>query len=105
MRVQGEVPPGLDRDVALVVTSECLQSFADTGSRTTPCVYAVDVNTGEGSSSGESDCDGYFKVTIRCLLTELWTTVADLLQTPDELEVLARSANGGVWDGDVWDGE
>lgn len=103
LKAQGEVPAGLDQGVVLAVTSECLSSFnaASASASATalalgPWVYAVDViNHSDGGD--EEDLKGYFKVSLRSLLPDLWPVLASGAQTPDALE--AMLADREVWDG------
>ncbi|KAF3017888.1 hypothetical protein E8E14_012993 [Neopestalotiopsis sp. 37M] len=117
LQAGGEIPAGLDQGIALVVTSEALDSFDEHAMANTaeeeennndddntvsgPWVYAVDVNyqdeEDEEDGGEEEDIKGYFKVSVRSLLPDLWPVLAVGALMPDELEAMV--AEGGIWDG------
>lgn len=117
MQAGGEIPAGLDQGIALVVTSEALASFDEHAMANTaeeeennhddgntvsgPWVYAVDVHhqdeENEEDGGDEEDIKGYFKVSVRSLLPDLWPVLAVGALMPDELEAMV--AEGGIWDG------
>lgn len=99
-----QIPDGLDLGIALAIDAESLASFNDpptseddtTGldNTTVPWVYAVHVHHEGNDDEGTR---GYFKVSVRSLLPDLWPTLALDIQMPEELEA-------AVGQDDVWEG-
>lgn len=99
VRAEEDIPMGLDQGVLLAITPESLASFTDTtpasdddDSYTGPWVYAIVVGFLENDDDDEQTerdrelaYEGYFKVSVRSLLTDLWPQLAFGALVPDDL--------------------
>lgn len=88
LKEAGEVPPGLDVAMCLIVDKATIASVTE--GQFTPYVVAVDVEHVEGDENNEEGYKGYFKVAISSLLPDLYPPLGSHSMRPDELWPFAR---------------
>lgn len=83
LKEAGEVPPGLDVAMCLIVDKATIASVVE--GQPTPYVLAVDVKHGEGEENNEEGYEGHFKVAISSLLPDLYPPLGMHSMLPGEL--------------------
>jgi hypothetical protein len=90
VRENGDVPPGLDVGMCMVVDEAAMRSLLEPVEGQEPWVWAVDVHHEFTENQDQSEYPGYFKVAIPSLLPDLWPMLAGPEMPPQELWPFAK---------------
>ncbi|CCX30237.1 Protein of unknown function [Pyronema omphalodes CBS 100304] len=101
MKERGSVPQGMDWSMVLVADEAAAVSVVEAlkgqkSKKAVPWVIGLDVDYGEGEE--EEVYEGFFKVAVQTLLTELFPVLATQMMAPSEM-VAGIDWELGVW---IW---
>lgn len=85
VRENGDVGPGLDVGMCLMLDEEAMASLLEPVEGQEPWVWAVDVNYDFNGAQTEDGYPGQFKVAIDALISELWPLLAGTGMQPENL--------------------